>query len=121
MNQIDEWGRDPSVRKMRKVFKAMEIAQTGLLQDLGINPYDLRIRSWREKALTLFERAWVTADRMGMIMDEGLASTIYVNGLAKIMDSEGIIIPAGQLNSGEEVEKIFKEILWIIQLKHLQI
>jgi hypothetical protein len=111
MNQTDEWERDPSIQIMRRVFRAMEDAQAQLLRRLGINPYDIRVREWREKALELFERAWMTANRMGMNMDEGTASALYVRGLAKIMSSDGVEIPSGILPAEEEVEKIFMEIL----------
>ena len=110
MNQIDEWRRDPSVQIMRKVFRAMENAQAQLLQELGINAYDLRIRGWREKALSLFEQAWVTANRMGMNMNESLASALYAHGLARIMDSDGINVHTKHLQTGEEVERIFKDL-----------
>ena len=110
MNQIDEFGRDPSVQIMRKVFRAMETAQARLFRELSINPYDLRIRRWREKALSLFEQAWVTANRMNMNMDEGLASALYAHGLARIMDSDGINVHTKHLQTGEEVERIFKDL-----------
>ena len=110
MTDIDEWGKDPSIQIMRKVFEGMEKAQHELLKDLDIIPYDLRIRRWRGQALALFERTWDAANRMGVTMDEHTASAIYVHCLAKIIDSEGINIPAGILPEAENVERIFKEV-----------
>ena len=110
MTDMDEWGKDPSVQIMRKVFKGMEKAQHELLKRLDIMPYDLRIRRWRDQALALFERAWGVANRMGITMDEHTASVVYVHCLAKIMGAERINIPAGILPEAKSVERIFKEV-----------
>jgi hypothetical protein len=106
----DEWGKDPSVQIMRKVFTEMEKSQHELLKRLDILPYDLRIRRWRGQALALFERAWGAANRMGITMDEQTASTVYTHCLAKIMGSEGINIPAGLLPEAKSIEIIFREV-----------
>jgi len=110
MTEMDEWGKDPLVQIMRRVFKEMEKAQHELLKQLDIKPYDLRIRRWREQALALFERAWGIANRMGITLDEHTASAIYVHCLAKIMSAERINIPAGILPEAKSVERIFKEV-----------
>jgi len=110
MTDMDEWGKDPSVQIMRKVFKGIEKGQHELLKRLDITPYDLRIRRWREQALALFERAWGVANRMGIAMDEHTASAVYVHCLAKIMGAERINIPAGILPEAKSVGKIFKEV-----------
>ena len=110
MADMDEWGKDPSVRIMRKVFKEMEKAQHELLKRLDIIPYDLRIRRWREQALALFERAWGVASRMGITTDEHTASLVYVHCLARVMGAERINIPVGILPEAKSVERIFKEV-----------
>jgi hypothetical protein len=110
MTDVDQWGKDPSVQILRKVFKGMEKAQHELLKGLNIAPYDLRIRGWREQALALFERTWHVANRMGVTMNEHTASTIYVHCLAKIMGSEGINIPAGILPEAENGLRVLKEV-----------
>jgi len=110
MANMDEWGKDPSVQIMRRVFKEMEKAQRELLKRLDIIPYDLRIRRWRDQALTLFERAWGVANRMGIMIDERTASLVYVHCLAKVMSGEQIDIPPGILPEAKNVERIFKEV-----------
>jgi len=110
MANIDEWGKDPSVQIMRRVFKEMEKAQRELLKRLDIIPYDLRIRRWRDQALTLFERAWAVANRMGIMIDERTASLVYVHCLAKVMSADRINIPPGILPEAKSVERIFKEV-----------
>jgi hypothetical protein len=111
MNDSDEWGRDPSVQIMRKVFKAMEKAQHALLSRLDISPYDLRIRKWREQSLALFEEAWEVANRNGISMDEAMASAVYCHCLAKVIDSEGHEIPRDITPNGKEVAWLLKEVL----------
>ena len=106
----DEWGKDPSVQLMRKVFKEMEKAQHELLKRLDIIPYDSRISRWREQALDLFERACGVANRMGITMDDHTASLVYVHCLAKVMSAERINIPPGILPEAKSVERIFKEV-----------
>jgi hypothetical protein len=110
MMDRDEWGKDPSVQFMRKVFKEMEKAQHELLKRLDIIPYDLRIRRWRDQALALFERAWGVASQMGITLDEHTASAVYVHCLAKVMGVERINIPTGILPEVKNVERIFKEV-----------
>ena len=108
MTDIDEWGKDPSVQIMRKVFKGMENAQHELLKRLDITPYDLRIRRWRDQALALFERACGVANRMGITIDEHTASVVYVHCLAKVMSADRINIPPGILPEAKSVERILK-------------
>jgi hypothetical protein len=91
MTNMDEWGEDPSVQIMRKVFKGMERAQHELLKQLDITPHDLRIRRWRDQALSLFEKACGVANRIGIIIDEHMASLVYVHCFARIMSTERII------------------------------
>jgi hypothetical protein len=110
MTEMDEWGKDPSVQILRRVFKGMEEAQHELLKRLDITPYDRRIRRWREQALALFERAWGAANRMDITMDEHTASLVYVHCLAKIISAERINIPPGILLEVKSIERIFKEV-----------
>ena len=110
MMDRDEWGKDPTVQFMRKVFKEMENAQHELFKRLDIIPYDLRIRRWREQALALFERAWGVANRMGVTLDEHTSSLVYVHCLAKVMDAERINIPAGILPEAKSLARILKQV-----------
>jgi len=110
MTDRDEWGKDPSVQIMRRIFKEMEKAQHELLERLDIIPYDLRIRRWREQALALFERAWGVANRMGITMDEQSASLVYFHCLARVLGTERINIPAGILPEVKSMARILEEV-----------
>ncbi len=93
MNNSDDWGRDPSVRMMRRIFRRMETAQKLLLEGLNISPFDVRLRRWRERARELFEDALAKGARSGVIVDEDKACDVYINALSKIMSADGINIP----------------------------
>ena len=110
MTDIDEWINDPSVQIMRNVFKGIEAAQDELLERLNISPYDLRIRSWREKALIIFEEAWGIAMGMGINMGEKTSSSVYLHCLAKVIDPDRSKIPEGMLPEGQEIEILLREI-----------
>jgi len=105
---MDEWGRDPSVKAMRRIFKAMEKSLDDLLEQLNISPFDHRIKGWLEQALDKYERAWGEASRMGVPMDEKMAPAIYVHCLVKVIGSGGIKIPESLLAIDKDVERVFK-------------
>jgi hypothetical protein len=90
---IDEWGKDPAVKTMRKIFRAVDDAQREFFDHLEISRYDPRIRPWRERALVLFEKTFFKARRAGVTVNEEVASNIYLNCLAKVMMAQGIEIP----------------------------
>ena len=110
VNNMDEWGRDPAVQAMRKVFKGMEESLEEILEKLDISPYDHRIRGWLEKALAKFEHARVVANQMGIIMNEQTAPVVYAHCLAKIIASEGIEIREGILPADKESERLIHEV-----------
>jgi hypothetical protein len=105
MSVIDEWGRDPAVRAMRKIFRAMDKSQREFFNSMGIDMYDARIRAWRGKALVLFEKAFSMAHTKGMQVNEEAASNIYLHCLAKVLREEDIEIPETYLPN-----QIFKDI-----------
>jgi hypothetical protein len=107
---MDEWGRDPSVQAMRKVFKGMEKSLEEILEQLDISPYDHRIRGWLERALAKFESAWDISNQMGIIMNEKIAPAVYAYCLVRIIGSEGIKIPEGILPEDTESERLINEV-----------
>ena len=108
---MDEWGRDPSVKAMRRIFKAMEKSLNDLLEQLNISPFDHRIKGWLEQALAKYERAWSEASRMGVLMDEKMAPAVYVHCLVKIIGSEGIKIPEGLLAIEKDVARLISDLV----------
>jgi hypothetical protein len=99
----DEWGHDPSVQSMRRVFSFMEEAQQGLLKHLNISLFDKRLRSVREQALKLFERAWPLAVRQEIIRNEKEAAPLYIHCLARALGSAGVEVPKEWLPMNEKI------------------
>ena len=110
MHDMTDWGRDPSVQAMRKVFKEMEKARSELLGRLHISPYDQRIRAWSEKSLALFEKTLRNTGQRGLIFNNKMAAALYVNCLAGIIRSEGIEIPDGFLPEEMTAKRLIDEV-----------
>jgi len=108
--QGDEWGRDPSVRAMRRVFAAMENEQKEFINNLGLSPFDHRMRRWRERALAAFDASWARSARGGMELSEEEAGVLYVHCLGKIMTREGVDVPAETLPRSEKLVKLLREV-----------
>jgi hypothetical protein len=103
----DEWGHDPSVQSMRRVFSSMEEAQRELLSCLNISVLDRRLRRSREQALELFERTWFKATRRGMMGEED-AAPLYLHCLAQSLRSTGVEVPEELLPRDEKVIHLLK-------------
>jgi putative tricarboxylic transport membrane protein len=80
--QGDEWGRDPSVRAMRRVFAAMEKAQKEFINTLGFSPFDPRMRQWRERALAAFDASWARSGRAGAALATAAIGSFLAGAVA---------------------------------------
>jgi len=107
----DEWGRDPGVQMMRKVFREMELAQADLLKATGISIWDPRLRRWREVALVAFERASASAARRRIDLREEQAGALYVHCLARTMMRDGIKASDSR-QSDETIKRLVEEVLF---------
>jgi len=105
----DEWGRDPSVRAMRRVFTAMEKEQKEFINNLGLSPFDPRMRRWRERALAAFETSWARSARIGVQLSETETGELYVLCLERMMAREGMEVPGEVLPRSEKLQKILRE------------
>jgi hypothetical protein len=91
-DDTDDWGRDPQVRAMRRVFALMEALQSRLFENMGISPFDERLGSWRRAALRMFEQEWAElAGRGGHLAEEDVAKT-YVDCLVKVLTKDGVSV-----------------------------
>ena len=106
----DEWGRDPTVRAMRRVFAAMEKEQKEFINNLGLSPLDPRMRRWRERALAAFDASWARNARTGVQLSETETGALYVHCLGKVMTREGMEVPAEILPRSEKLQKILREV-----------
>jgi len=105
----DEWGHDPSIQSMRRVFSYMEEAQQQLLKDLKISLFDQRLRPGRQRALGLFERAWPLAIKRGIITSEKDAAPFYLHCLAQALKLVRIEVPNELLPKDEKFISILQK------------
>ncbi len=107
----DEFGNDPAVRSMRRVFAQMEELQRKMLKAAALPSADRRLRVWREQALHIFEQAWARAGRQGLTRTEEEAALLYALCLARILERGRISLPPEAMPRNEALEEIIKEIL----------
>ena len=109
MTETDDWGRDPSVKRMRRVFRAMEEAQQSLLERLHVSPFDARLRSWRERARMAFEATYARGARAGPPATEKETADLYIRSFRKILVSDGMEVPEDIFPCKDPLEKLLKE------------
>ncbi len=107
----NDFGRDPAVRTMRRVFARMEAVQQRILQAAALSPLDRRLGPWREQVLQLFEQAWARAGKRGLARDEDEIAALYALCLAGVLVRGKVSVPAEALPRNEILEGIVKEIL----------
>jgi hypothetical protein len=105
----DEWGQDPSVQSMRRVFSYMEEAQQQLFRDLNISLYDQRLRRGRQQALGLFEQAWPLAIKKGIITSEKDAAPFYLHCLGQALKQARIEVPDELLPKDEKIIRFLQK------------
>ena len=105
----DDWGNDPSVQRMRRVFARMEMIQKDLLTSLEISPFDHRLRLSREEGRDLFERVWPTAIRKGITVSEEDAAVLYAHCLAKTLARNGIKVLPEAVQKHEGIAELLNE------------
>ena len=105
----DDWGHDPSVQSMRRIFARMEAAQKELLGRLNISPLDTRLRRWREEAQVLFERTWPLASRKGITGSEDDAASLYLHCLTRVLRLSGVEVPSEALPIDEKILRFLNE------------
>jgi hypothetical protein len=111
MIAMDEWGRDPSVQRMRAVFSSMEVAQKEFLEKVGLSSLDNRLRQARDKARILFEKAWSHAATRGLGMFEDETAGLYLYCLSWALGQSGVEVPENFLPADERLEGLIREII----------
>ena len=112
MGVNDDWGADPSVKKMRRLFSRMESAQKELLDKIGISPFDGRLRYCRDEARILFERTLSSEAARVRGIDEEESATLYILCLSSAFNRHGIKslveIPPGDNHLKELIQEALK-------------
>lgn len=105
----DDWGRDPSVQSMRRIFAYLEMAQKELLERLNISSFDARLRQWREEAQVLFEKTWPLASQRGIVVTEDDTAFLYLHCLARVLRLSGVEVPSKALPTDEKIFRFLNE------------
>jgi hypothetical protein len=111
MAERDDWGADPQVRYLRRVFAHIEKAQADLLRRLSVSPLDYRLRRVREAALGLFEDAGMRASRSGVVTSEEETATLYLYCLAHVLRANRIPVADGELPVHEKIARFVSEVV----------
>ena len=106
--RTDDWGQNPEVKRMRRVFQEMESGQERFLSSMGISLFDARLRLWRDKARLLFERLWPRAASQGIMDEESRIGLLYVHCLSRIMNDDGISVPEELLPEDGKIQGLLK-------------
>ncbi|MCX8118740.1 MAG: hypothetical protein N3G78_12545 [Desulfobacterota bacterium] len=107
----DEWGNDPTVQTMRRMFSRLEKAQSQLLDSLSIAPLHPRLRKVRTEARDLFEMLWPLALQRGIVSGEEQTVLLYLSCLKHSLKREGFAVPDHGDAKEEEMRKFLKEAL----------
>jgi hypothetical protein len=91
MMMRDEFGEDPAVQTMRRVFQRMEKVQERLIESSGLSPFDERLRAVRESVLRAFEQAWAERAGQGVSLTENDYAHVYEACFLKILEREACL------------------------------
>ena len=109
MSTYDEWGQDPSVQKMRRIFAYMEKYQEDLVERLKLSPLDERLRRVRELTRNLFEQAWPLAQQKGLVPNEEDVASLYLHCFVKMLNWEGMKIPSHLFLGDQKIHQFLSE------------
>ena len=107
----DQFGRDPSVQRMRKIFSGMEKSQWDMLEKLKISHFDERLPDIRKTALNLFEKSFPLAVSKGMNLDEKTSAVLYAFCLVQSLKPVGIDVPDHFLPDNKQLEALVTGVL----------
>lgn len=108
---MDEWGHDPTVQRVRRLFALMESEQDSLLKELELPSSDTRLRHCRETALGMYEKACGHAAAKRLAWDENAYAAIYIGCLLREMEKRGIRIPDRVLATHRHHTDLLQEVL----------
>ncbi len=109
MKSNDEWGHDPSVQSMRKIFSNMEKAYHHYLISTGTKPFDGRLSDLKKEALALFENVHSTALSKRYQIDEKSYVEIYRLCLSHIFSAKKFKLPENLLPENNPFHALIRE------------
>ena len=107
---MDEWGKDPSVQSVRRLFGLFEREYDRLLKELNLSSLDARLRPAREGALRLYGRACSLAAAKRLGWDEKTHAAVYMECLVLVLSRQGIPIPEGVRQAHQAHGDLLREV-----------
>jgi len=104
----DEWGHNPQVQMMRRVFAAMENVQSEYLRSAGVGPYDPGLRRTRDIARLVFERAWPTLAGRADKTPEEEAGVLYLSCLKYALRKTGVFRDDTDAGEDERFDRLIR-------------
>jgi len=108
MINSDDWGRDPHVQAMRRIFAGIEKAEAYFLKSAGVSSLDERLRCWRQATLTHFERIWRRAVRSGVRLTDNEVAALYVACLTRVIEREGVKNGASPFQEDKKIQQLLE-------------
>ena len=106
----DEWGRDPSVQRMRRIFSDLEKVQNSLLKEIKISLFDGRLRNIRARARDLFEKSYSLAASKGHPVDDRAMADLYRFSFLKSLRMADVGIPKEILPKDSAFAELVNEV-----------
>lgn len=110
MELSDEWGHDPKVQQIRRVFRMMEKKQQELLHQIHLSPFDTRLHDIRDTARHWFGQASALADFKGLSLNEDTSINLYMHCFERALAQAGISVPAEFLSSNQALVDLTMEV-----------
>ena len=110
MPSRDSWRLDPEVGRLRKIFTLLEDRQGEVLARLAIPPLDPRVRSAREFARRLWERAWARANDRGSELRETQIADLYEYAFLLAFKQQGVGPPIPKDWPGADIRDLIGDI-----------
>jgi hypothetical protein len=108
MNTIDQFGKDPTVQRTRKLFSKMGKLDKDLFETLKLDAFDSRVRSIRDSRQRLYEKAFTAAMYKGFFMDENTAILLFNHCQKIAVTKYGFEYPF-ELSESPELSALVKE------------
>ena len=108
---MDDWGKAPSVQRMRKIFSMMEQIDDALIKSLGISPFEPRLRDIRDMSRELFEKSFTHCISKGISPDEKTTIELFKQCHITAFKKYGISVPGQEEPEDNQISNIIREVM----------
>ena len=106
----NDWGADPSVQRMRRIFNSMEEIDNALIKSTGLSPFDTRLREIRTDSRILFEKSFSCLLSKGIHPDDRRTIELYRHCHINTFNKNSISISDSEENTDKELAALIKEV-----------